>query len=129
MVIEEDPTPTLDGEFISRPVCRKKEPTEQLEDLDNVQERRYIHKRPISTPNLMRPPSRHKTPPKALGLDIPNEQPCYEKIKIEPLKGKRPSTSKPSSCKPDKIPIPKQEVKKQSWIDQDNQNNQIDNIK
>jgi hypothetical protein len=29
-----------------------------------------INRRPISTNNLMRPPSRHKTPPKALGLDL-----------------------------------------------------------
>jgi len=44
----------------------------------------------------MRPPSRHKTPPKALGLDIPNENISYEKLKIETLTKKRPNTSKPS---------------------------------
>jgi len=96
-MVQYDTSPLLDsGEFISRPVCRKKEPTEQLEDLDNTVEKRFINKRPISTSNLMRPPSRHKTPPKALGLDIPIDNISYEKLKIETLIKKRPNTSKPS---------------------------------
>jgi len=36
MVLDDTSTQIDSGEFISRPVCRKKEPTEQLEDLDNT---------------------------------------------------------------------------------------------
>lgn len=96
-LVLEDNVPILDNEdFTSRPVCRKKEPTEQLEDLDYSVEKRVIQKRPISTPNLMRPPSRHKTPPKALGLDIPLDGVTLDKLKLDSLAKKRPNTSKPS---------------------------------
>jgi len=50
-------------------------------------------KRPISTTNLMRPPSRHKTPNKALGLDTEHDS---EDANSNKSSRKRPNTSKMS---------------------------------
>lgn len=86
-----------------RPVCRKKLPSEQFDDLDkndkvksqSVNPVENIKKRPISTTNLMRPPSRHKSPPKALELEIPGSSKLSNSsIKIKSFSKQRPNTSK-----------------------------------
>lgn len=83
-----------------RPVCRKKLPSEQFEELDlNSKTKRavdgHVNKRPISTTILMRPPSRHKSPPKALELEIPGSSTLTNsKIKIKSFQNRRPNTSK-----------------------------------
>lgn len=85
---------------LDRPVCRKKLPSEQFEDLDlNSKAKRSVNikvqKRPISTTNLMRPPSRQKSPPRALGLEIPGSDKLNNsKIKIKSFQKRRPNTSK-----------------------------------
>lgn len=77
-----------------RPVGRKKLPSEQFEDDLNGKAGVNVKKRPISTSNLMRPPSRHKSPPKALELGSPAISSSHSKIKIKSFENRRPSTSK-----------------------------------
>ena len=62
---------------------------EQTDDLNQQPglrpAKRKTTKRQISTPNPRRPPSRHKTPPKALGLDTPTIEPvCNLGLRVRP---------------------------------------------
>lgn len=72
----------------ARPPCRQKDPTEATALIDdefsparntigsrqkeNPTEIKKPHTIPVQFFNVFRPPSRHKTPPKAVGLDLPD---------------------------------------------------------
>jgi len=127
------------NEFYHRPPCRQKEPNQQIDDLDNPKEVNntvnkvdnkktiYIQKRPISTTHLIRPPSRHKTPPKAVGLLLPNES--YNTLNYKAIDEiiEDKIRVRPNSCKiMKKSDVNKEQiipVKMNSWLDQNKQKN------
>mmetsp|Transcript_11410 Transcript_11410/g.22390 ORF Transcript_11410/g.22390 Transcript_11410/m.22390 type:complete len:345 (+) Transcript_11410:245-1279(+) len=54
--------------YATRPPARQKERAMYLGDSSEAE---FAEKRPINISTEQRPPSRHKTPPKAIGLDLP----------------------------------------------------------